>query len=48
MQINQFRHWKFWPLSVKLVPAYVASDMLEVNGHISTVNTPIGRMNLID
>ena len=27
-------------LSAKLVPAYVASDMWEVNGHVSPVNAP--------
>jgi len=43
LQINQFRPWKFWSLSAKLVLAYVASDMWEVNGHVSTINTPIGR-----
>jgi len=25
--INQFRHWKFWSLSVKLVHTCVTSDM---------------------
>jgi hypothetical protein len=27
LQINQFGPWKFWSLSAKLVPVYVASDM---------------------